>query len=56
MKKLTSIKCELRVPPIEDIETVYSSMGVEEDGFLNYDEYLIILFKVSLENFGEWFP
>ena len=48
------MKSDLRVPSLEDVETVYNNLGVDEDGFLNYDEYLIILFKVSLENFGEW--
>lgn len=42
-------KCELRVPNEDDIENVYSSMIVEEEGYLNYDEYLIVLFKVTLE-------
>ena len=32
-------KCELRVPNEDDIENVYSAMIVEEEGFLNYDEY-----------------
>jgi hypothetical protein len=43
----------LRVPTLDDIEAVYNNLGPDEDGFLNYDEYLIILFKVSLENYGE---
>jgi hypothetical protein len=43
----------LRVPNIEDVEAVYNNLCVDEEGFLNYDEYLIILFKVSLENYGE---
>ena len=43
-------KCELRVPNEDDIENVYANMIVEEDGFLNYDEYLIVLFKVTLES------
>lgn len=45
-------KTELRVPNVEDIESVYSNMIVEEDGYLNYDEYLIVLFKVCLDGFG----
>ena len=40
-------KCDLRVPCEEEIETVYQSMIVEEDGMLSYDEYLIVLFKVT---------
>jgi len=28
-------------------------MVVEEENLLNYDEYLILLFKVTLDNFGE---
>lgn len=43
---------ELRAPTVEDVETVYSQLGVEEDGLLNYDEYLILLFKVTLDNYG----
>ena len=42
-------KCELRVPNEDDIESVYCNMIVEDDGLLNYDEYLIVLFKVTLE-------
>lgn len=42
-------KCELRVPNEDDIESVYANIIVEEEGFLNYDEYLIVLFKVTLE-------
>jgi len=30
---------ELRVPSGEDLESLYSSMVVDEEGFLNYDEY-----------------
>eukprot|EP00351_Strombidinopsis_sp_SopsisLIS2011_P000490 CAMPEP_0116880194 /NCGR_PEP_ID=MMETSP0463-20121206/12101_1 /TAXON_ID=181622 /ORGANISM="Strombidinopsis sp, Strain SopsisLIS2011" /LENGTH=118 /DNA_ID=CAMNT_0004530485 /DNA_START=325 /DNA_END=681 /DNA_ORIENTATION=- len=43
--KLREVDTELRVPTEDDIESVYSSMIVEEEGFLNYDEYLIVLFK-----------
>lgn len=43
---------ELRAPTVEDVEAVYSQIGVEEEGLLNYDEYLILLFKVTLDNFG----
>ena len=42
-------KCDLKVPSEEDIDSVYGSMSVEEDGFLNYDEYLTTLFKVTQE-------
>jgi hypothetical protein len=34
------------------VETVYGQLGVEEEGWLNYDEYLILLFKVTLDNYG----
>lgn len=40
-------KCDLRVPNEEDLEDVYSSMTVDEEGYLNYDEYLIALFRVT---------
>ena len=42
-------KCDLRVPSEDDIDTVYSTMVVEEDGMLNYDEYIILLFKTTQE-------
>ena len=53
VKKISSLKCELRVPNVEDIESVCQTIMFEEDGYLNYDEYLIMLFKVTLDNFGE---
>ena len=53
MKKLTAMKTDLRVPTVEDIDTVYSNISVEEDGFLNYDEYLIVLFKATQDNYGD---
>jgi Ca2+-binding EF-hand superfamily protein len=43
-------KCDLRVPSEDDLDHVYSSMIVEEEGALNWDEYLITLFKVTLES------
>lgn len=46
-------KCELRVPQEDDMEQVYNSMMVEEDGYLNYDEYLIVLFKVTQEGLSD---
>jgi hypothetical protein len=47
------MKTELRIPSIDDIDAVYSNVVLEEDGYLNYDEYLVILFKVTQENYGE---
>lgn len=41
--------CELRVPSEDDIDSVYSSMNVTEEGLLNYEEYQIVLFRVTLE-------
>jgi len=52
VKKINQQKTELRVPTLDDVETVYSQLAVEEDGMLNYDEYLILLFKVTQDNFG----
>ena len=46
-------KCDLRVPSEDDLDHVYSSMIVEEEGSLNWDEYLITLFKVTLES-SDW--
>jgi Ca2+-binding EF-hand superfamily protein len=43
------IKCELKVPNEDDLETVISTMALEEEGLLNYDEYMVSLFKVTQE-------
>ena len=40
-------KCDLRVPSEDDIDSVYQTMIVEEEGMLNYDEYVILLFKTT---------
>jgi len=37
------------VPSEDDIDAVYSQIVVEEDGMLTYDEYLILLFKVTTQ-------
>ena len=42
-------KCELKVPSEEEIDHVLSSTNLEEEGYLNYDEYLVCLFKVTQE-------
>jgi len=47
--KGTLLKCELKVPNEDDLDNVISTMMLEEEGSLNYDEYLISLFKVSQE-------
>ena len=47
--KGTLIKCELKVPNEDDLDNVISTMMLEEEGSLNYDEYLISLFKVTQE-------
>jgi Ca2+-binding EF-hand superfamily protein len=52
VKKINQQKSELRVPTVEDVEMVYTQIDVVEDGVLNYDEYLILLFKTALDNFG----
>jgi hypothetical protein len=52
VKKINSQRSDLRVPTVDDVEAVYSQLAVEEDGLLNYDEYLILLFKVTQDNFG----
>ena len=55
VKKINQQRSELRVPTAEDVEMVYTQIDVTEDGVLNYDEYLILLFKTALDNFGaEW--
>ena len=45
--KGTLLKCELKVPNEDDLDSVISTMMLEEEGSLNYDEYLISLFKVT---------
>jgi len=35
------------VPSEDDIDSVYQTMIVEEEGMLNYDEYVILLFKTT---------
>lgn len=45
----TVSKCDLRVPNEKQIEIVFQGMIVEEEGILSYDEYLVLLFKVTLE-------
>lgn len=40
-------KCDLRVPSEDDLDSVYQTITVEEDGYLTYDEYLTTLFKVT---------
>jgi hypothetical protein len=42
-------KCELKVPSEDEIDGAISSMTLEEEGHLNYDEYLIALFRVTQE-------
>ena len=44
---------DLRIPEGSDLETVYGDMTVEEDGSMNYDEFQVLVFKVTLDNFGE---
>lgn len=52
-EKLRETQTDLRIPSAYDIEAVYDSMIMEEEGFLNYDEYLVVLFKVTQDNYGE---
>ena len=44
-----SVKCELKVPNEDDLETAISTIALEEEGYLSYDEYLVALFKVTQE-------
>jgi hypothetical protein len=44
---------ELRIPNAEDLDMILTSSMVEENSQINYDEYLVALYKVTLENFGE---
>ena len=43
------IKCELKVPNEDELDNVVASMNLEEEGSLNYDEYMIALFKVTTD-------
>jgi len=40
-------KCELKVPNEDDLEAAISTIALEEEGFLTYDEYQVSLFKVT---------
>ena len=44
---------DLRIPEGNDLEQVYDIMTVDDDGFLNYDEFQVLVFKATLENYGE---
>ena len=44
---------DLRIPEGSDLEQVYEIMTVDDDGYLNYDEFQVLVFKATLENFGE---
>lgn len=41
---------ELRVPQAGDLEKIYSSMTIDEDGSLSYEEYQILMFRATLED------
>ena len=43
-------KHELRVPQGEDLNRIYNTMKVTEDGMLNYDEFQILVFKAITED------
>ena len=45
-RKLSVSGCDLRVPPADEVKSAMNTLILEEDGWLNYDEYLILLFKV----------
>lgn len=40
---------DLRIPDSSAIERTYQSLSVEEDGFLNYNEFQTLVFKTTLE-------
>ena len=41
---------DLRVPPALELERLYKTMSVEEDGCLNFDEFQLLMFKATLED------
>ena len=41
---------DLRIPDSSVIERLYNSMTVEEDGFINYNEFQTLVFKSTLED------
>jgi len=48
-----SPKHELRVPDPDDIEMILSTMSPEDPATLTRDEFLLVLLKATLENYGE---
>ena len=48
-EKGNPIRCELKVPNEDDLDSVIQSIVLEDEDMLNYDEYLISLFKVTQE-------
>jgi len=41
---------DLRIPDGNAVERAYSTLSVEEDGFLNYNEFQTLVFQTTLEN------
>lgn len=41
---------DLRIPDSSVIERLYNQMSVEEDGFINYNEFQTLVFKSTLED------
>ena len=44
---------DLRIPDSSVIERLYNQMTVEEDGFINYNEFQTLVFKSTLED-SDW--
>ena len=49
-KNQQNYRCELKVPNEDELDHVCSQMMLMEDDMLNYDEYLISLFRVTMES------
>jgi hypothetical protein len=50
IRRLNKKSSKLRITKEEDVISVCSQMNLEEEGYLTYDEFLILLFKVTRLN------
>ena len=44
---------DLRIPEGNDLDRVCELVNFEEEGMINYDEFQVVVFKATLENYGE---
>ena len=43
-------KCELRIPSQEELESGLRTVSTQEDGQLDFNEYLVLLFKITVQD------